>query len=89
MPAVYGYASVVMSRPWALASLMICSISRVRATLELLMWTTCSGAPVMSAPVMTSSSPVIPPRMCTCTDAWCRPATRNISRISHGVAAEV
>src|SRR5438309_1417472 len=87
LPASYGYASVVTSRPCARASPIISSITGVSARPALLMWTTCNGAWASAASASASLSPATPGRMCTCIGVFVLAATRNTASSSSRVAA--
>src|SRR6267143_2002451 len=84
MPASYGYASVVTSRPEARASPISSSIAGVSARPALLMCTTCSGAWVSSASASASFRPATPGRMCTFSGVFVFAATRNTASSSSG-----
>ena len=67
--AVYGYASVVTSRPRARAPSMMRKASGVRSSAMLFRCTTCTGAPDAAASAITSwsSATMSPARMWTKT----------------------
>src|SRR6185436_11846644 len=89
MPASYGYASVVTSRPCARASLTISSMTGVSAMPALLMCTTCNGAPVSPASASAALSPERPGVMCTWIGVLVCAATRNTASSSSRVGADV
>src|SRR3989442_1344856 len=96
--AVYGYASVVTSRPRSRAPRMSWRRNGVSRWPMLVTWTTWREAPVVAASAITSCSAATPPpvagsrppwRRCTKQDTpWCA-ATRNRRRISSRLAPGV